>query len=161
MRRRTRQILLGSERLANATLAQKFMSISIKLSPAAIELAMVKFGEHQTEMALFVLGVVSNITQQQLAMDDVQSRNHDDLRIEALSLYGQLPRDLIIEYRIGVGERHKVPATDVHFIQGVAFYLPTEMIELIGTRNIVAVDGCLAFSPPLPHGIISRPDQPA
>ena len=103
-----------------------------------------------------VFGVVLG-TPPNVARPEVDNRSDEDLIKRGRSVLNTLPPKVRVKWTVGLKELDRLPKEDIHVIDGVACYLPEEMIAVVEDRTVVLDEGQLRFDPDLEVFETDRP----
>ena len=131
------------------------MSVSLRISPAAAEHIGKMFEAYAEEMAVVLMGVVAG-TLKTVDGDDPDRPSLAEMAEDGKRLASSLPSKITVEYAIGIKALARLPAEDIHTVDGIKCYLPNQIIELVGSREIVLDNGKLRFEPRLEPREIER-----
>jgi hypothetical protein len=127
------------------------MQVSLRISSSAAAFIKKMFERQSEEMALVVTGVVGGT----LRTWDSE-RPLQEIVKAGSKLASNLPSKIMVEYVIGTKEVDRLPEKDIHVVNGIKCYLPDQIIELIGSREIILEGGMLRFEPRLGPREIER-----
>jgi len=131
------------------------MKVSLRISPAAAKHIGKMFEAYAEEMAVVITGFVAG-TLKTVDGDNPDTPSLAEIAEGGKKLASSLPSKITVEYAIGTKALARLPANDVHTVEGIKCYLPNQIIELVGSREIVLDNGTLRFEPRLEPREIER-----
>lgn len=88
-----------------------------------------------------------------------ESGTIDDFVEHGRKIFDALPSPVKLKWIVGGDPRDRFPEADIYVVDGVTFYLPEDMIELIGERVLNFDRGMLRFEPELELSEIELPPR--
>jgi len=73
----------------------------------------------------------------------------DALVARGKEIFKAFPSRIQIRWIVGAARKDRFPAADIHLVDGVWLYLPSETNDLLGDRVLKVNHGVLYFDPPL------------
>jgi hypothetical protein len=101
-----------------------------------------------------VVVIQAELAQSTVVMDG--SHSLDAIVDHGRKFFESLPSRLRVRWSIGAAQRNRFPDSDIHVVDGVLFYLPAEMISLIGNRELILDSGELRFEAKLEPFTVER-----
>lgn len=129
------------------------MTLELTISPEAAMSIRDMIQADNEESVVAVFGVVRG-TDEHWVLDRVPS-------LEELTEIGKkaldaLPPTITVDYTIGLYKQSRVPREDIYTIGDIKVYVPRHLVDIVGSRKIVLMEGNLAFSPAIDSFHVQR-----
>src|SRR5262245_7707057 len=124
------------------------MTVRLRIAPSVVDFIRSMFEDASEELVLVIAGAVRG-THKKLPGDDWETRPFEEILHIARTEASNLPSNVLIDYYVGTKELTRVPIEDVHVVDGIKCYLPSEIIDLLGGREIVLENRVLRIEPEL------------